>query len=241
MKEVKVLIIAGQSNALGISPVKDLPQEKQREYKTKIYFNTNTPHPFAKKWMGVRAGFGHAKDLLFGLELPVAARLEDTEDEYCIVKYASDGTCLHEKWSKAKNGDDWLGLEKTIKQAVADLTAQGKRVEFAGFLWQQGCSDAVDEEKSAAYENNLKTFLSNVRAITDTNMPVAIGSVHPVHSAMLYAGQVIAAQKQTAKDLDKVYFVDTDGIEELVDAWHYNAKCEWALGERLFDAIMPKN
>jgi hypothetical protein len=72
-------------------------------------------------------------------------------------------------------------------------------------------------------------------------MPVAIGSVHPVHSAMLYARQVIAAQKQTAKDLDKVYFVDTDGIEELVDAWHYNAKCEWALGERLFDAIMPKN
>ena len=240
MKEVKVIIIAGQSNALGISPVRDLPKEKKKEYKTKIYFDTNTFHPFVKQWMNVRAGFGHAKDELFGLELPVAARLENLEDEYAIIKYASDGTCLYDKWSKAKNGDDWTGLVKTIETAVSDLKAQEKKVVFEGLLWQQGCSDAIEEEKAMSYEENLKTFIHAIRALTSNEMPIAVGSVHPNHPIMKYASQVRNAQKNVSETLEKVYFVLTDDIEETVDTWHYTAECEWTLGEKLLDAIMEK-
>ena len=240
MEAVKVIIIAGQSNALGISPVKDLSEEKQREYKTKIYFNTNTPHPFSKKWLNVRPGFGYARDELFGLELPVASYLENVNEEYVIVKYASDGTCLYEKWSKQKNGDDWLGLTQTLQEAIEALQAEGKKIEFTGLLWQQGCSDAIAQEKAEKYEDNLKFFISAIRALTDEKMPVAIGSVHPVHPIMKYATQVIEAQKKTANDLEKVYFVSTDGIEEVFDGWHYTADCEWKLGERLIKVIMEE-
>lgn len=240
MKEVKVIIIAGQSNALGISPVKDLPNEKRREYKTRIYFDTNTPHPFAKQWLNVRTGFGHAKDELFGLELPVAARVENLDDEYVIIKYASDGTCLYNKWSKEKNGDDWMGLVQTIKTAVSDLMAQNKKVSFEGLLWQQGCSDAIEEEKAMAYEENLKTFIRSIRALTSNDMPIAVGSVHPCHPIMKYATQVRNAQKNVSKTLKNVYFVLNDDMDETVDTWHYTANCEWVLGERLFDAIMEK-
>ena len=237
MKKVKVILIAGQSNALGISPARDLSKEKQRKYGVKIYFNTNTPHPFSKKWMNVRTGFGHAKDELFGLELPVAAKLENRKDEYVIIKYASDGTCLYEKWNKMQNGDDWVKFTDTLNTAVADLRSQGYALEFAGFLWQQGCSDAIEAHKAMAYEENLKKFIAEVRNLTDEKMPVAIGSVHPVHPIMKYAQEVIAAQKKTAEDLQNVVFVSTDGIEETVDGWHYTAKCEWILGERLLDGI----
>ena len=240
MSKVNVIVIAGQSNALGISRSKELPQEKQREYKTKIYFNTNTPHPFSKKWLNVRPGFGHARDELFGLELPVASYLENINEEYVIVKYASDGTCLYEKWSKQKNGDDWLGLTQTLKEAIEALQSQGKQIEFAGLLWQQGCSDAIEQEKAEKYEENLKSFIFSIRALTDEKMPVAIGSVHPVHPIMKYATQVIEAQKKTANDLENVYFVSTDGIEEVFDGWHYTPACEWELGKRLLNAIMEK-
>jgi hypothetical protein len=237
-KPVKIIIIAGQSNALGISPVRDLPKEKQRTYKTKIYFDTNTPHPFSKKWMRICPGFGHAKDLLFGLELPIAAVLEELQEEYVLIKYASDGTCLHEMWNPEKNGADWTALTQTIRQAVSDLIVQGRAFTFAGMVWQQGCSDAVDQEKSACYEHNLKRFFTAIRNLTDTKMPIAIGSVHPVHPAMIYAQQVIQAQQNTAADLENVRFVSTDGIEELVDDWHYDARCEWALGERLIASVL---
>ena len=240
MKEVKVIIIAGQSNALGISPVKDLSLDKQKEYPVKIYFNTNTAHPFSRKWMSVKPGFGHAKDHLFGLELPVAARLSQENQEYVIIKYASDGTCLFEKWNAEKKGDDWLGLVETIQTAVADIKAQGKSVVFEGLLWQQGCSDAIESEKATAYENNLKTFISEIRLLTSEKMPIAIGSVHKEHPIMKYAEQVRNAQKSVAESVENVYFVLNDDIEETVDTWHYTAKNEWILGERLLGAIMER-
>ena len=95
MKTVNVLLIAGQSNALGISPYGELPPEVLHTYSTDIFFRTNTENPHNGVWQKVRPGLGFRADR-FGLELPAAACLEGRGEPWVIVKYASDGTAeLH--------------------------------------------------------------------------------------------------------------------------------------------------
>ena len=50
MKTVNILLIAGQSNALGISRFCELPPEVLREYPVDIYFRTNTDNPNNGVW-----------------------------------------------------------------------------------------------------------------------------------------------------------------------------------------------
>ena len=44
-EQVNVMLIAGQSNALGISHVSGLPADKKRDDNMEICFRTNTENP----------------------------------------------------------------------------------------------------------------------------------------------------------------------------------------------------
>jgi hypothetical protein len=120
MSKVNVLLIAGQSNALGISHFAELPEEYRRSYDVDIYFNTNTENPNNGKWQRVRPGLGHREDR-FGLELPAAHLLAARGEEWVIIKYASDGTALYDRWNKARSAEDYNALMDTLHTAVRDL------------------------------------------------------------------------------------------------------------------------
>jgi hypothetical protein len=237
MERINVLLIAGQSNALGISRFEELPAEKQRSYDIEIYFNTNTENENNGVWQKVRPGLGHKPDR-FGLELPAAHVLSATGEKWIIIKYASDGTALYDRWNKARSAEDYNALVDTIRTAVRDLRAKGLEPMFRGLLWQQGCSDAIKAHTAAEYEQNLHAFVENVRAETVADLPVAIGSVHEFSERMPYRATVIAAQKKVAADLPRVAFVPTTDIEEMFDGWHYTPECEWELGRRLTEAVL---
>jgi len=237
MSKVNVLLIAGQSNALGISHFAELPEEYQRSYDVDIYFHTNTENPNNGKWQRVRPGLGHREDR-FGLELPAAHLLAARGEEWAIIKYASDGTALYNRWNKERSAEDYKALMDTLHTAVRDLQAAGKTPVFRGLLWQQGCSDAIKEYSAAEYEQNLRAFLENIRAETVADLPVAIGSVHEFSERMPHRATVIAAQQKVAATTPRAVFVPTTDIEEMFDGWHYTPACEWELGRRLTQAVL---
>lgn len=237
MEKINVLLIAGQSNALGISHYAELSQEKLQSYDVDIYFKTNTENPNNGVWQKVRPGLGHKADR-FGLELPAAHVLSATGEPWVIIKYASDGTALYDRWNKERSAEDYNALIDTIRTAVRDLRAKGLEPMFRGLLWQQGCSDAIKEHTAIEYEQNLHAFVENVRAETVTDLPVAIGSVHEFSERMPHRATVIAAQKKVAATLSRAVFVPTTDIEEMFDGWHYTPDCEWELGRRLTEAVL---
>ncbi len=237
MEKVNLLLIAGQSNALGISRYAELPREVLCEYDVDIYFRTNTENPNNEVWQKVRPGLGHRADR-FGLELPAAAYLSKRSESWVIVKYASDGTALYDRWNKERSAEDYNALVATLQEALRDLAARGKQVVFRGLLWQQGCSDAIKEHTAAEYEQNLRAFLQNVRALTAPDLPVAIGSVHEFSEHMPHRATVIAAQKKVAGEIGNAVFVPTTDIEQMFDNWHYTPASEWELGMRLARAII---
>lgn len=235
--KVNVMLIAGQSNALGISHVSGLPADKQRDYNVEIYFRTNTENPNNGVWQGVRPGLGHREDR-FGLELPCAHLLAQTGEAWVIIKYASDGTALYDRWNKARSAEDYTALIETLHEAVRDLKAQGRLPIFRGLLWQQGCSDAIKAHTAKEYEQNLRAFIENIRAETVADLPLAIGSVHEFSECMPYRATVIAAQKKVASEIGRAVFVPTTDIEQMFDNWHYTPECEWELGRRLTEAVL---
>lgn len=237
VEQVNVMLIAGQSNALGISHVSGLPTDRQCEYEVDIYFRTNTENPNNGVWQAVRPGLGHREDR-FGLELPAASVLAQTGKPWVIIKYASDGTALYDRWNKERSAQDYDALITTLHEAVRDLERAGKTPVFRGLLWQQGCSDAIKEHTAAEYEKNLRAFIENIRAETVADLPVAIGSVHEFSERMPYRATVIAAQKKVAAEIGRAVFVPTTDIEEMFDGWHYTPVCEWELGRRLTEAVL---
>ncbi len=237
MDKINVLLIAGQSNALGISHFAELPAEKQKTYDVEIYFNTNTENENNGVWQKVRPGLGHKPDR-FGLELPAAHVLTARGEKWVIIKYASDGTALYDRWNKVRSAEDYNALIDTLHTAVRDLRAKGLEPVFRGLLWQQGCSDAIKEHTAVEYEQNLRAFVENIRAETVADLPVVIGSVHEFSERMPHRATVIAAQKKVAAELARAVFVPTTDIEEMFDGWHYTPECEWELGRRLTEAVL---
>lgn len=230
-----IVIVAGQSNALGLSPVAGLEESQRKTYENlPIFLDTNYPHPRAGVWQSVRPGLG-VDEARFGLEMGVAETLSLQKARYALVKYASDGTSLCDRWNAETRGEDYESLLKTVKRATAGLDGE---IRYAGFIWMQGCNDACYESASVEYGKNLRAFIKGVRTEICEDLPFVIGQINPVNPYLPYRERVIEAQKQVAETLKRVRFVATDDLLSLVDNYHYDAPCEWELGKRLAKELL---
>ena len=201
-------LIAGQSNALGISPVSDLAQPC--EYPgVFLYQASNVSVPFGHTIITVRPGLGIKEDK-FGLELGAARACRG--ERTCLIKYASDGTSLYDRWSPG--GRDFLGMKETFLLGMAAFRA-------------------------AAYGENLKSFIGAVRAFAG-DIPFAVGETNPHNAALPYVGAVNAAKRRAAKECGRVIYVPTGDLNDLADMYHYGAADMRALGERLMRALQEE-
>ena len=145
----RVVVIAGQSNALGWAKRQELPG------KILDYGFTRT-----KVWNGQRWE-RFSLDNRVGLEPALAYKYEkeNPNDLLYIVKHAVDATTL-EKGNKHWHQDDkshysYL-VEKLYKPALSSL---GTNVEVMAMLWFQGESDSLVQKKASHYDRNLKSFM----------------------------------------------------------------------------------
>ena len=183
-----VIIMAGQSNMFGASPLTDKIISQYAGYDfsnvfikyNNINFDVNPDgslpgtlstvfhnNDFQKYSLGIG---GQSNDY-FGPETALAAILSTTdglkEEKWFIIKYAAAGTALSGQWTGEciLNGettsltDDMLAY---VEEAIAGLSDQYD-VLVQSFMWMQGESDAINKTTAEGYADLEKNLVERVR------------------------------------------------------------------------------
>ena len=171
----RVILLGGQSNASGCSLdeylKKNVSAEKYAEYQNgydNVYINYLSG-------ANVSGGFVKCATLQgeleggFGPELGMAEKLHELypDETIFIIKCAWGGTNLFEQWlspsSRGSTGDLYKKFVAFVNSSVKYLESKNYDVKIEGMCWMQGESDSFSEENAAAYEENLKNFIKDIR------------------------------------------------------------------------------
>ena len=173
----KVILLGGQSNAVGVSLNSELQKnvsaEKFAEYtngysNVQIVYN-NCSGNFSYKFVNTKIGQAVNTDY-FGPELGIAEYLSEhfPNEKFYIIKYAMGGSVLETQWYNAKAGTPLellCGLENFAKQGLAALEDQGLEPQIIGFVWNQGESDSITLPQASRYYANQAGLVDYVRTI----------------------------------------------------------------------------
>jgi hypothetical protein len=233
----ELLIVAGQSNALGFRlEAVDLPAGLRR------------PHPRVKIWdgeafvtlePGVNTGSPN-NPRSWGPETAFAhAWLRDHPGRTLfVVKRARGSTPLAPSpgpdWAPA-SGELFSETTAEVRRARAWLAHRGVVPAAATILWMQGESDAARADAAAAYRANLAAALPQMRARWgDPDSRIAFGRIG---LGWPYAGMVRAAQARVDAADPLAVAVDTAAYPLLRDGRHYAAEGQLRLGADLYAAL----
>ena len=171
----KVIILAGQSNAVGRSRCDFLETKvspgKFAEYtngysNVQIMYDCNNGNE-SDEFINVALGQGASSDL-FGPEIGLAEYLSENfpDEKFYIIKYAKGGSDLETQWYNAKKesiGTLLTGMTEFVQTGLLTLQEQGLDPKIIGFLWNQGESDATHIPQAARYYANLEGLVDYVR------------------------------------------------------------------------------
>ena len=175
IEDVKVIVLAGQSNAVGYTQINQMgnhfDDQEIATYKNgfdavKIRFNceegVNTSW---RKFVPTKLGQGK-DNLCFGPEVGIGEYLsKNASEDIYIIKYAVGGTTLVSDWrspSSGTTGRCYAPFIEFVHESIGYLEAEYKRPKIEALCWMQGESDA-DEFKSKYYYDYLSDFVGDVR------------------------------------------------------------------------------
>ena len=174
-KRARVILLGGQSNAVGCSRDEYLrekvPEEQYAEYANgydHIYINylsgENRSEGFVKCSVaqGEKGGF-------FGPELGLAEMLNELypNETFFIIKCAWGGTNLYEQWlspsSDGRTGELYRSFIAFVESSIDYLTDKNYDVSIEGMCWMQGESDSFSITTANEYAEHLEFFIKDVR------------------------------------------------------------------------------
>jgi hypothetical protein len=230
-----LIVVAGQSNALGWVEASSLPAHLQGPLGYAAIWNP-TRQAFEALQAGVNTGNAQQPTAVGPeVQFAYAWSLSHPGETLFIVKVAQSSTGLAEDPLK----DDWSPrsgeLFATASQQVA-AARQASGEPVSGVLWMQGEEDASTPAKALSYEANLAELFARMR--TDwggLDTAIVFGRVD-AHAGLPYAGPV--RQAQAAIDLadGAAVMIDTDSFPLQGDKLHFNAAGQIALGEAMWRA-----
>lgn len=240
----KVILLAGQSNAEGVSVVNILKDkvgpEKFQEYtdgysNVKIMYQNiggNVNHSY--DFVDVKAGQGTDAQY-FGPELGIAEYLAKNfpEEKFYIIKYAKGGSILDTEWYNAKN-DTVLpllsGLTAAVEDGLAKIEAEGLTPKIVGFVWNQGESDAIIPGQSERYYANLEGMVNYIRTtFADYASARGIGFIDAAIMGNLWnAYRNINLHKYAFYLTSPInFYIDTHKYEEITTILENNDKAHY--------------
>lgn len=249
-KQVKVIILAGQSNATGVSHTnilkEKISQEKYQEYVNgykNVYINYNTENGTNKS-----NGFVHTNIESyhwFGPEIGIAEKLGQKNEEYYIIKYSYGGSNLYEHWKK-ENQCLYKGLVEFTNKSIDYLKSKNYNPEIIAMCWMQGESDAFGQT-AKKYYNNTTRFVSSIRE--------EFGDIKWIDAGI--SDSPYWKKYQTINDCklrfsklsDKNYYIDTikEGLtynlepETNPDLAHYDTLSQIKLGHLFAETVLHKH
>lgn len=193
MKKIaKIVILAGQSNAVGVGHISCLPlhfsSEKIAEYEQgydKIMINYYSHDKRSDGFVPTGMGCTEKNKRTVGPELGMAEYFSEKypNEDIFIVKCAFGGTAICSgDWLSPSNADigdyestkhsriggirerGWCYNEliHVLRESIDILEGKGYEPKFCGFCWMQGESDAFSPETAAAYIGKYDRLLGDI-------------------------------------------------------------------------------
>ena len=180
---VDVVIISGQSNAVGctyIDGLHDTMEDKYQEFEEgypeiKMAYDNWTkdwPSPgvitfYSQQTSGnngfvpVKLGQGN-QELTFGPEIGIAEALhEKYANKLFLIKFACGGSNLKDDWMN-RDSEMFPRMMEYIAKQMASLKKQGYTPTIKAFCWMQGEGDSY-QGYYQLYKQSLETFVGNLR------------------------------------------------------------------------------
>ncbi len=166
-----------------------------------------------------------------------------------LIKVAVGGTSLYSDWRSPLMGGTpstrelYAKLRERIQSlntspASVNSACTSRKCKWSAFIWFQGEADAdADDASRAAYKENLKKFIANVRADTGSpNLPVVIVQIGAWAQSLKGNKGVVVADAQTAVVNEDVNtrIVNT---ADLSGFFHYDPAAQFIIGERISLAV----
>lgn len=262
-----VLVVAGQSNALGyesfvIDPrthldvFTDAGRSPADRHVLLTWDESGVPGgstPVALDTPQVRLG---ATSPVFGPEVGLARALYAAGHQHLlIVKVAISGSSLAKDWVPGES--DYRALLGKVASAMTWARASGWAPKVSALYWFQGETDAMNPAWAASYGANLVTFLRSVRAglhlgatgpvtiaQTDVTDFIRFEEAHQLCPTRSCSGEwfwneeVMRAQAAAAGP--RTYVVPTSKLARFDNFIHLSDAAELALG-RTFGTLTSAN
>ena len=236
-KPVDVIVISGQSNAVGCTHsnciTRSMGSTKYTTYmkgysSIQIAYDCWTkdegPRFYSQNkskdnnFVKVMLGQGNS-EATFGPEIGIAEAMhEKYADKLFLIKYACGASNLKDDWAQ-RNSPMYNRFIEYVKLQMNNLKEKGYEPTIKAFCWMQGEGDSYDGYYQEYYENT-KNFVSNVRADLkelsgNKDVPfIDAGinrSINPTTHELKwqYYRQVNEAKKQFAAEGDNNFYIDT--------------------------------
>jgi hypothetical protein len=214
--------------------------QKKNVDNVKIYLDAEGVGTKMKKWLTLGTGFASSGNCV-GPELLFGRILSDSMPgkKIAFIKNAVSGTPLGTTagWlppssNNGTGGTLYKNMMTTIDNALKTFnTAYDTTLyipRWAGFVWLQGESDAMDQKLTDKYEINLTNLIKDIRSKTGVaNLPVIIPMID-VQDFWTFAAKVRAAEVAVKNKLENVDTMDTKGLP--TNKIHYSAKGQATIG-----------
>ena len=267
-KPVDVVVISGQSNAVGCTHAKCITRSMGAEaYSTymtgyndiKIAYdcwtkdegprfysqNKSKDETFVKVMLGQGNGLG-----TFGPEIGIAEALhEKYADRLFLIKYACGASNLKDDWAQ-KNSPMYPRLIEYVKKQMQNLVGMGYVPTIKAFCWMQGEGDSWDGYYQE-YKDNLSGFAANIREDLkelsgNKDVPFIDAGISNSKDWQYYR-QVNNAKQEFAAESENNIYIDTiaagmhTNVEpfDTPDTCHYDTESEVLLGHLFADAFEP--
>lgn len=166
MKDAKIIILAGQSNAVGVGWIKYLPKTFEREeidrFKQgyeKILISYTSHDVKSEGFVKTRVNCTERTKDTLGPEVGIARKLTEKypDEEFFIVKCAVGGVNMHYDWRSPSSGVPY----EAEKNAVLPRSVTDSSVRFPGWCYNEMVKRltlSIDELESWGYAPRIIAF-----------------------------------------------------------------------------------
>jgi len=242
-EKIDLFIWAGQSNAQGwMGNAAYYPVDREKlDDSIKLNWTFVDNSNSEGQWITMQPQQGRFPKGHFGPEVSFARELKKAGYNPAIFKYTQGATGLARNWKLPGKGGIYDRMIFDLKQALSILQDQGYVVYVRGFIWNQGESDAGNEDTAKNYYQNLKQLIDDLRSNVFDHQPfkVMLG-VDEQHRFVKERPIVAEAQKKLASEDTNIIYISMNNLPK-ADATHLTPEGLVKHGQRIFDAYVAKN
>lgn len=223
----KLVIIAGQSNAIGQGLIGDLTDPSYLSPYSNVIYMANMGTSADPPAVDVYSA-GALDDKVYqgqdklGIELSLGRDLDHTiPNGWAIAKFAYSSTSLNANWDP--NGT-WPTAQPNIFTQFCSYIVAAEAAtnsELAAIIWIQGENDAGNLAQANDYDDNLLEFVDLLRVEVGT-VPFIYGRLH-TNANYAFNAELRVSQANCNGARTDLIMVDQDVVAIGVDLVHYDA------------------